>query len=304
MAQASTTNDVVRFEDKNFVSKSTWRRGFENLMRDKLTLFAMAVVGVLALLSLFAPFISNNILGIDYREQNLSNNYAPAFSEGHILGTDDLGRDQLTRLLYGGQVSLGIASIGAALSLTIGIIVGVLAGYYGGIVDDFIIWAITTLNSIPALFLLLIVAALLSPGPLTLVLVFGFITWTGTARLVRGETYSLKERDYVIAAKSMGASDLRVMFVHIVPNVFSLLVISLMGAIGVLILTESALSFLGLGIKPPDTSWGSMLSKSLVYIQKGPHLIFAPGILISVTVLCLYIIGDGLRDAFDPKLVK
>ena len=102
----------------------------------------------------------------------------------------------------------------------------------------------------------------------------------------------------------MGASDLRVMFVHIVPNVFSLLVISLMGAIGGLILAESALSFLGLGIKPPDTSWGSMLSKSLVYIEKGPHLIFAPGILISVTVLCLYIIGDGLRDAFDPKLVK
>ena len=186
MAQASTKNDVIRFEDKEFVSKSTWRRGFENLMRDKLTLFAMFIVGILAILSLFAPFISNNILGKDYREQNLSNNYAPPMSEGHILGTDDLGRDQFARLLYGGQVSLGIAFIGAALSLTIGIIVGVLAGYYGGIIDDFIIWAITTLNSIPSLFLLLIVAALFSPGPFSLVLIFGFITWTGTARLVTG----------------------------------------------------------------------------------------------------------------------
>jgi peptide/nickel transport system permease protein len=164
-----------------------------------------------------------------------------------------------------------------------------------------VIWFITTLNSIPSLFLLLMISAVLSPGPLSLILVLSFLGWTGTTRLVRGETFSLKARDYTLAARAMGASDWRIMFVHIVPNIFSLLIIVLMRAIGGLILAESALSFLGFGIKPPTPSWGNMLSGGLDMLRNAPHLLIAPGLLISTTVLCLYVIGDGLRDAFDPR---
>jgi len=152
------------------------------------------------------------------------------------------------------------------------------------------------------LFLLIIISAVLSPGPFSLVLVFGFLGWTGTTRLVRGETYSIKERDFAIAATAMGASDKRIMFVHIVPNILSLLIITLSQAMGGLILAESALSFLGFGIKAPLPTWGNMLDGGLDYIRRAPHLVVLPGLLITVTVLCLYIIGDGLRDAFDPKI--
>ncbi len=289
-------------QEETFVPSLTmWQKALQRIRRDRTTLTAMAVLLILGLMTLFAPVISD-IFGVDPIEQNLRNNYAPMFTEGHILGTDELGRDQLSRLLYGGQISLGIAFAAAILSLGIGIFVGVFAGYYGGILDDIIIWFITTLNSIPSLFLLIIISSLLSPGPFTLVLVFGLLGWTGTTRLVRGETYSIKEREYAIAARASGASDIRLMFVHIVPNIFSLLIITLSQAMGGLILAESALSFLGFGIKAPLPTWGNMLSEGLDYLRRGPHLVVLPGLLITITVLCLYIIGDGLRDAFDPKI--
>lgn len=219
----------------------------------------------------------------------------------YILGTDTSGRDHLTRLLYGGQISLRIGFFAAIGSLTIGIVVGVMAGYYGGIFDDVIIWMITTLNSIPSLFLLLIISAMLSPNANSLILVLVFLGWTGTTRLVRGETYALREREFIMASRAVGASDVRLMFIHIVPNVISLLLISLTSAIGGLILAESGLSFLGFGVKPPEPTWGNMLSGGLELLREAPHLVFAPGLLITVTVLCLYIVGDGLRDAFDPR---
>lgn len=288
-------------EDTFIPSLTMWEKAIQRIRRDYTTLTAIAVLIIFSLMALFAPIISD-LFGVDPIEQNLRNNYAPMFSEGHILGTDELGRDQLSRLLYGAQISLGIAFAAAVLSLGIGIIVGVFAGYYGGPLDDAIIWFITTLNSIPSLFLLIIITAVLSPGPLTLVLIFGLLGWTGTTRLVRGETYSIKEREYAVAAQASGASDLRIMFVHIVPNIFSLLIITLSQAMGGLILAESALSFLGFGIKAPLPTWGNMLSEGLDYLRRGPHLVILPGLLITITVLCLYIIGDGLRDAFDPKI--
>jgi peptide/nickel transport system permease protein len=253
------------------------------------------------MLALLAPVITNSILQVDHLRPNIENNYLPIGSPGHILGTDDLGRDHLARLLYAGRVSLGIAFSAALLSLSIGIAIGVFTGYYGGVVDDITIWFITTLNSIPQLFLLLIVAALLSPNATSLVLVLSLLGWTGATRIVRGETFSLKQQEFVIAARALGASDVRIMFVHIVPNIISLLVISLALTIGNLILVESTLSFLGFGVKAPTPTWGNMLSGGLDLVRRAPHLVFAPGLLIFATVLCLYIIGDGLRDAFDPK---
>ena len=271
------------------------------MRRDRPTLAAMFTIALLAALAVLAPFICE-LLGVDPYAQELRNKYLEVGAPGHPLGTDELGRDHLSRLLYGGQISLGIAFAAAILSLCIGVAVGAFAGFYGGIVDDFILWFITTLNSIPGLFLLIIITAVLSPSPPAMVLVFAIIGWTGTTRLVRAETYSLKQREYVIAARAMGASNLRLMFVHIVPNIFSLLIIGLSQAMVGLILAESALSFIGFGIQAPTPTWGNMLNNALDYMRRAPHLMILPGLLISVTVFCIYLIGDGLRDAFDPKI--
>lgn len=271
------------------------------LRRDRPTLAAMFAIALLAGLAALAPFIDDQ-LGIDPNAQELRNKYLPVGAPGHPLGADELGRDHLSRLLHGGRISLGIAFSSAILSLCIGVAVGAFAGFYGGLVDDFILWFITTLNSIPGLFLLILITAVLSPSPPAMVLVFAILSWTGTTRLVRAETYALKQREYVIAARAMGASNLRLMFVHIVPNIFSLLIIGLSQAMVGLILAESALSFIGFGIQAPTPTWGNMLNNALDYMRRAPHLMVLPGLLISVTVFCIYLIGDGLRDAFDPKI--
>ena len=298
--QATVTKLKVR-DEVPYRSESLTIQALLSLRRDRLTLAAMATIILLATLSILAPFISQQILQVDYTRVQPLNNFLPIGSPGHILGTDDLGRDHLARLLYAGQVSLGIGVAAALLSLGIGVSLGIITGFFGGVVDDLVIWLITTLNSIPTLFLLLIISAVLSPGPLSLVLVLGLLGWTGTTRLVRGETLSMREREFIISARALGASDWRIMFVHILPNLISLIAITLAIDIGALILVESALSFLGFGIQPPIPSWGNMLTGAQTFMRRAPHLVVAPGLLILVTVLCMYIIGDGIRDAFDPR---
>ncbi|MCY4538362.1 MAG: ABC transporter permease [Chloroflexi bacterium] len=294
---------LKRSHDDEFrPSLNLYQKAFRRIRRDRPTLLAMAVLAVFVLLAVSAPFLSETVFQVDQVTQAVRSKYLPLFSQGHVLGTDELGRDHLSRLLYGGRISLGIGAAAAVLSLGIGIIVGVCAGFYGGIADDLINWFMITLNSIPGLYLLIIITTLLSPAPLTLVLIFGMLGWTGTTRLVRAETFSIKEREYIIAARAMGASNWRIMFIHIIPNIFSLLIITLSQAIGGLILAESSLSFLGFGVQPPTPTWGNMLSGGLEYARKAPHLVYLPGLLITTTVFCLYLIGDGLRDAFDPKI--
>lgn len=272
------------------------------LRRDKLTLLALSILVILAVLSILAPLISQYLLGVDPTSTDGYNHLLPIGTSGHLLGTDNLGRDQFSRLLFAGQVSLGIAVVAGVLSIGIGLLLGIITGFYGGVVDDFVTWLIATLNSIPGLFLLLIISAVLKPGPSALVLVLGLLGWTFTTRLVRGETLSLRERDFIIAAKAVGASDRFIMFSHIVPNVISLTVVNLAITVGDLILLESALSFLGVGIQPPTPTWGNMLSNAQSFFKTGGHLVIFPGLLIVITVLCLYIVGDGLRDALDPSL--
>jgi peptide/nickel transport system permease protein len=277
---------------------------------------ALIVLLLIVLVTYGAPIISR-LTNLD-PDQITTNLYAPPGTEGHILGTDDLGRDQFIRLLYGGQISLAIGFFAGVFSLSIGVLLGIYTGYRGGIIDDLLNWFITTIDSIPQLYLLLLVTVVVRtsmtsqsdsqsllaqiPAPVLLILILSVLSWTGITRLVRGETFSLREREYVLAARSIGARDSRIMFSHILPNVFSVILVTLMINIGGLILTESALSFLGFGIQPPTSTWGNMLSNAQEYYRKAPHLVFAPGILIALTVLCLFILGDGLRDAFDPKL--
>ena len=281
-------------------SESLMSRGLRRLRRDRLTLIALSILFILAMLSVFAPVITG-AMGIDPNATNPTQGFLPVGSPGNLLGTDKIGRDQFARILHAGRVSLGIGFFGALFSLTIGTTFGVMAGYWGGIFDDIMNWIITTLDSIPSLFILVILSSALRPSAEVLILIVSLIGWTGATRLMRGQTFKLRNMDYVLSARAMGASALRIMFVHIVPNVFSYTTLALAGGIGGLILTESGLSFLGLGVQPPTATWGNMLTDAQQMFRRGPHLVFVPGLMIFMTVLCLYIIGDGLRDAFDPK---
>jgi peptide/nickel transport system permease protein len=293
-------------EDK-MVGESLMTLALRRLRRDYLTLFAMTVLLTLIVLALLAPVISD-ALGVSYRRVDLTDTFAKVGAPGHILGTDDVGRDHLSRLLYGGRVSLSIAVSGATLSLLIGATLGVIAGFYQGgpfgFVDDLMMWAIITLNSVPSFFLLLIISAMLNPTVFSLILILAFLSWTGTMRFVRGETLSQRSREYIVAAQAIGANPLRIMYMHILPNIFSVIIINLASDIGGLILVESALSYLNLGVRPPTPSWGNMLTNAQTFFTKGVQLVIFPGLLIVITVLCLFLIGDGLRDAFDPQASK
>jgi peptide/nickel transport system permease protein len=280
---------------------SYWDMVWFRLRRDKLTIAAMVVLGLLALLSYSSPLTTKYILDVDPNYIDVFKAYEPP-SAAHLLGNDDLGRDQLARLLYGGRISLTVGLAGAALSMTIGVSIGAVAGFFGGWVDDIIMWFINTWSSIPFLLFLIIVVQLFKPKWYVLVIFVALNAWIGTSRLVRGEVLSVKERDYVMAARALGVPMRKIILRHILPNVIPIVIILTAGSIGFLILLESALSFLGLGVQPPTATWGNMLTKAQGNFTLGPHLVIFPGLLITLTVLCLYLIGDGLRDALDPMM--
>jgi peptide/nickel transport system permease protein len=311
---------VISLEEKEYKSESLWRTALRRLRRDRLTMVALTYLVILTAVSFSAPLFERT-LGVSYTKTNPTQKQLPVGTwlettnpDGsikavyHFLGTDNLGRDEFARLLRGGQISLTIGVIAAVFSAMIGSALGLLTGYYQGtafgFIDDFIMWFITTLNSIPTLMLLILIASVFKPTIATLIFVLVFVSWSGTMRLIRGETLSHREAEYVIGARAVGASAARIMFVHILPNTLSVLITSIAISIGGLILTESALSFLGLGVRPPDPSWGNMLNEAQAVFRQAAHLAIIPGLLISTTVLCMYLIGDGLRDAFDPRSIK
>jgi peptide/nickel transport system permease protein len=300
---AVTAGTVVASPDVR-VSRSLWSNAWWKLRHDKLTIAAMAFLILLAVLSILAPVFADHLFHYKFEQQDLFHTYErPTFDPpAYLLGSDEVGRSQVVRLLFGGQVSLFVGFVAAIVNFAVGVPIGLAAGYYRGAFDDFITWVITTLNGIPQLFLLLIIAALWQPGPLTLILIIGLLNWTGITLYVRGQTISLREREYVTSAHAIGASDVRVMFKHILPNVLPLIFVLAAIDVGAIVLLESALSFLGLGILPPTPSWGNMLTNGASYFVRAWWLVVSPGVMIFVTVLCLYLIGDGLRDALDPRL--
>lgn len=306
MTQATATNGVVNLEreaaERQRRSESLWSRALRRLRRDYLTLIAIAVLVTLTVLSVLAPVITNNVLQVDPELTNPSDRLLAPGAPGHILGTDDLGRDYAARLLYGGQISLAIGFGGAIITLLIGIVTGLVSGYYGGVIDDVMNWIITTLDSIPALYLLLLLAQILTQSPTTLVIVIALTGWTQGSRVVRGQTIYLRNQEYVTSAQAVGASPWRIMFIHIFPNMLSQVLLVLAFGVGGLILVESTLSFLGFGVQPPTPTWGNMLVNAQQFFTRGPHMATISGLLIFVTVLSLFVIGDGLRDAFDPRV--
>ena len=288
---------------------TAWRR----MLRHRLAWISLAFLSALLVLALAAPLLAE-LRGIDPTETDLFRRFEGP-SAGHWLGTDDLGRDLFQRLLDGGRVSLLVGISGAVLSAILGAFIGVLAGYLGGRLDAFLMRLTDGVISLPLLPLLIVLAAV-DPRKLgvpveiaqsemfslyRIVVIVALTGWTTVARLVRAETLSLKARDFTRAAVALGARPQRIMFRHILPNTAGTLVVATTMSVGTLILFESTLSFLGLGIQPPAASWGNMLTGAQELLQEAPVLALWPGLLIFLTVIAFNFLGDGLQDALDPR---
>ncbi len=299
-----STAQIIRLAEEEFKSRSLWQDALIYLWRDRLTMLAIVILVFLTLLSLFGPPLAQHFFDLDPNRTSVLDKYALPGEKDYLLGADQLGRDQFVRLMIGGRVSLSIAYAASILSITIGVALGIIAGYYGGVIDDLFVWLITTLTSIPSMFLLLIAASIWSPSPPVLIIILALLSWVETARLVRGQVFSLRERDFVMVAYSVGTPPWRIMTTHLIPNLLPIVIVNLAITSGSLILAESGLSFLGLGVQPPTSSWGNMLTNSRTYFAKGVHLVMWPGILISLSVMCFYLVGDGLRDALDPRTLR
>lgn len=265
--------------------------------RNKLSVIGAITVLCLIIISLLAPFISP----YDPTAIDVHNVLSPP-SKAHPLGTDELGRDVLSRMLYGSRVSLKVGFVAVGIAILIGIIIGAVAGFYGGKADAVLMRFVDIMLAFPTFFLILAVIAILEPGIFTIMMVIGVTGWMDVARLVRAEFLTLKERDFVVAAKAMGAGDIRLIFMHILPNALSPVFVAATFGVAGAILVESGLSFLGLGVQPPNPSWGNILTSGKDNIVVAWWLSFYPGIAILITVLSYNLVGEGLRDALDPRL--
>lgn len=259
----------------------------------------IGIVGTMSLLALLAPWIAP----FDPTMLNLDAILQPP-SWAHPLGTDALGRDVLSRLLYGARVSLWVGFVSVGIAVAIGLALGLTAGYFSGIVDELVMRLVDIMLCFPSFFLILAVIAFLEPSLGNIMAVIGLTSWMGVARLVRAETLSLRQRDFVAAARLAGASDLRIISWHILPNAIAPVLVSATLGIAGAILTESALSFLGLGVQPPDPSWGNMLLEGKDVLEIAPWMSIFPGLAILITVLGYNLLGESLRDLFDPRLKR
>lgn len=270
-------------------------------LKNKLAVFGAITLFIIITAAIFAPLLAPQ----DPRnvEMDLINRLAPPSAE-FIMGTDDFGRDIFSRILYGAQISLMVGFLAMLGGAIIGTIMGALAGYYGGKVDAVIMRFVDVLISFPNIFLLILMIAVFSPSVSLLIIFLASLGWMSTARLVRGEFLSLREREYVLAAKTLGMKTGRIIFQHILPNALGPIIVASTLSVGNLIIVESVLSFLGLGVQPPTPSWGNMLQSAQNYtIMRDAwwYPVF-PGLMILITVLSINFVGDGLRDAFDPKM--
>jgi peptide/nickel transport system permease protein len=223
-------------------------------------------------------------------------------SRAHWLGTDEVGRDTLSRLIYGARVSLLVGLVAMTVAIVTGSVVGGLAGYFGGVIDAWLMRITDAMMALPTFFLILAVVAVFGGGPITIMLVIGFTSWMQVARIARGEYLRWRIAEFVDAARAIGASDFQIMARHLFPQVVPSIIVTATLGVAFAILTESALSYLGLGIQPPTPSWGNMLQNAQQYLWSAPHLAVYPGAMILLTVLSYNFLGDGLRDALDPSL--
>ena len=265
--------------------------------KNKIAVASFLVLCLVTLVALFGPFIAP----YDPLEQDLANNYREPSRE-HLLGTDDLGRDTLSRLIYGARISLGISLSSVSLGVMIGAVLGLLAAYYGGWLDSAIMRFMDFLLALPGILLAIAIVAVLGKCIVNTTLAVAIFAVPTFARLIRGSALSILELDYIESTRALGASDGRIIFRHIVPNALTPVIVQATLSLGTAILISSGLSFLGLGVQPPNPEWGAMLSKGRELIRTTPVVAIAPGVSITLVVLCFSMVGDGLRDALDPRL--
>jgi peptide/nickel transport system permease protein len=280
--------------------ESVTLRTVRRFRRHKLAVMALGLLVVIVLMAIFADVITR----YPYEQVDLRARSSPPSAE-HWFGTDRVGRDVWSRMVYGARVSLAVGLGATALSTVIGVIVGSVAGFYGKWVDMLLMRITDVVLTFPSIVIMLTLAALLPRTIWAIVFVIGILGWPAVARLVRAQFLSLKEQEYVLAARSIGVSNTRIMFIHILPNVIAPLVALVTFSIGSAILTEAGLSFLGLGVPPPTPSWGNMLetARNLDILRNLPWTWIPPAVMTVITLLCVNFIGDGIRDAVDPRLV-
>jgi len=291
-------------------TRSYWGESWSRLRENRLGVASGALILLLAVIAIAAPLLSRYLTHYDFDHQDLDRIFSP-FSRAHWLGTDELGRDTLTRLIYGARVSLGVGFLTVSLYILIGGSIGLTAGYFGGWVDDVLMRFVDVLLTVPTIYLLILITSLLplTLGPVvirhdavSLSIVIAITAWGGVARLVRGEALSIKQRDFMMATRSIGASHVRLMARHLLPNVLPVMIVVASLGVGVIILLEAALDFIGLGVQPPTPSWGNMLFNSQSYFFHSIWLVILPGTCVFVTVVAANVFGNAVRDAFDPRL--
>lgn len=284
----------VPIEPESPGRKSAWSR----FRRHKLAMVGASIILILALICFLGPAV----LPLDETHIDVMQRFAPPLAGAHLLGTDELGRDMLARLMMGGRISLGIGFAAMAIAIAIGTGVGMIAGYHGGAIGSLLMRFVDAILCFPTIFLLLALAALVKPGVISMVLLIAATSWMNVARIVEAQIKALREQDYAVAARSFGASHLRVMLRELLPNAMAPIVVAATLNVARAILLESYVSFLGYGIQPPTASWGNMLNNAQIYLTSAPWLAILPGIAITLAVTSFNFTGDGLRDALDPRM--
>ena len=294
--------DLSSLNEMGRPSISFWKDAFSRLKKDKAAIFFFVLLSVIIILSIFVPMFSPFTIDkthMDFIDQPM---FASQGDKFFIFGTDGLGRDLFVRAFDGAKISLFIALVAVAVNCVIGVVYGGIAGYFGGALDNIMMRICEIINGIPYLLIIILLMTVLEKGVSTIIIAYSIVGWVGMARLVRGEVIRLKNQEFVISAQTMGASSSRIIFKHLVPNILSVIIVNLTMAIPSVIFTEAFLSFIGLGLQPPAASLGTLSNAGISVFQSYPTQLIVPAVLISVIMLSFNMLGDKLRDAFDPKL--
>ena len=300
--QSTTRSDTptlaapIRARDKQAGRRSELSRSWRRFKRYRPGMAGLVLIALLVLIAIFAPMLA------PYSPEKLdTSRLGESPSWAHPFGFDGIGRDVLSRTIYGARVALLVGLLSSAIAVSIGVTVGATAGYFGGWIDALLSRIVDTLMAFPLLVLLVTLSAVFSPSLKTTIIVIGVSVWASYARLVRADVLSIRERDYIQSARAVGADSRRIILRHVLPNALGPVIVIATLGIGGIIILEAALSFLGLGVQPPTASWGGDLSSARQYIEIYPHMAIAPGVMITITVLAFNFVGDGLRDALDPR---
>ena len=288
---------IAQLEADELLRISGAKRAWLEFRRNRFALAGMVFILFIAFMAICAPFVSTH----DPFKQSLRKRMKPPTAE-HIMGTDELGRDVYSRLVYGARISLFVGIVGTTAGVVCGTIIGLISGFFGGWVDTLVMRVIDIMYAFPGIVLAILIISVLGPSLINLIIVLAIYAIPTLSRIVRGNVLSLKEQDYVLAARALGAGRLRIMFLHLLPNTLAPIIVYATLGVAFAILTTAALGFLGLGVQPPQAEWGNMLSNGRQYLRRAPLLMVFPGALISMTVISINLIGDALRDALDPYI--